>query len=339
MVNFDWANLGFEYRPIRANLRCTWRDGAWGELRSTAETTLSLEIAATCLHYGQACFEGLKAFATRDGRVQIFRPEANARRMISSAEFMLAPPVPEARFVAAVMRTTRENLEYVPPAGAGGSLYLRPLLIGSGPTIGVQPSGQYEFIVMAMPVGAYYQGGLKAVPALVADDFDRAAPLGSGRYKVAGNYAASLLAGRHAKERGFPITLFLDAKTHTLIDEFSTSNFIGITRDGRYVTPESDSILPSITNDSLMQLARDLGLVVERRPVSVAELGEFVEVGACGTAVVITPIGRLVHGSHEYCYPAMTEASILSRLYRQLTGIQFGELPDPHAWMHEVGAG
>jgi branched-chain amino acid aminotransferase len=338
MTTMKWERLGFEYQPTRANVRHTWENGSWGEARLCSETTISLDIAATCLHYGQACFEGMKAFVAKDGRVRIFRPEANARRMASSAKFLLAPEVPEAMFIAAVEQVVRENLDYVPPYGTGGSLYIRPLLIGSGSTIGVKPSPCYEFIVMAMPVGAYYKDGLTPVDALVIDDFDRAAPLGTGCYKVAGNYAASLNPGHMARQKGFSISLFLDSKTHTLVDEFGTSNFIAVTRDGRYVTPDSHSVLPSITNDSLMQLARDEGIPVERRPVAAAELAEFAEVGACGTAVVITPVGRIVHGEHTYTYPPLCDDSILCRLFRRMTGIQYGDLPDVHGWMREVAS-
>jgi branched-chain amino acid aminotransferase len=336
MAKLDWERLGFEYSPVRANVRHTWKDGAWGEARLCSEATISLGIAATCLHYGQACFEGLKAFMAKDGRVRIFRPEANARRMASSADFLLAPELPEPMFIAAVEQVVRQNLDYIPPYGTGGSFYIRPLLIGSGATIGVKPSPEYEFIVMGMPVGAYYKGGLTPVDALVVDDFDRAAPQGTGCYKVAGNYAASLKPGHLARQRGFPISLFLDARTRTLVEEFSTSNFIGITRDGRYVTPESRSILPSVTNDSLMQLARDEGIAVERRPVPADELADFAEVGACGTAVVITAVGRIVHGERTYTYPPLREDSVLSRLYRHMTGIQYGDRPDIHGWMREV---
>jgi len=336
MAKPNWERLGFEYQPVNANVRHSWRNGAWDEGRLCEGTALTLDIAATCLHYGQACFEGLKAFATQDGRVRLFRPGQNARRMADSARSLLAPEVPEAMFIAAVERVVRANREFVPPHGMGGALYVRPLLIGSGATIGVKASHEYEFIVMAMPVGAYYKDGLTPVDALVIDDFDRAAPLGTGCHKVAGNYAASLRPAHLARERGFSISLYLDAKTHTLIDEFGTSNFIGITRDGRYVTPDSHSILPSITNDSLMQLARDEGMTVERRPVPVAELADFAEVGACGTAVVITPVGRIVHGDRTYTYAPPGPDAILSRLYRHMTGIQVGDLPDRHGWMHEV---
>ena len=336
MTNIDWDTLTFEYKPTKSNIRYTCDNGKWGQGRLTENLTFDLHIAATCIHYGQACFEGLKAFTCKDGKVKIFRADENAKRLSASSQYMLGPEVPEELFVDAVKRITRDNIEYVPPYGTGGSLYIRPVLIGTTPRVGIHPSDTYELIVMVMPVGPYYKGGVKPVDALLMDDFDRAAPLGTGHIKVAGNYAGGLTPAKFAKDRGFPINLFLDAKSHQFIDEFGTSNFIGITKDGKYVTPNSPSTLPSITNMSLMQLAEDMGITVEKRPVPLSELSEFAEVGACGTAVVITPIHHIVHGENTYTFREAFQGSILQKLYDALTSIHKGEADDTHGWMCEA---
>ena len=337
MPNIDWEKLEFEYRPAKSNIRFTYDDGKWVEGRLTEDLYMDLHIAATCIHYGQACFEGLKAHSCRDGKVRIFRPEENSRRLSDSSEYILGPPVPVEMFVEGVKRVVQDNIEYVPPYGTGGSLYIRPVLIGTTPRVGIRPSDSYELVIMVIPVGPYYKGGITPVNALVMDRFDRAAPLGTGRFKVAGNYAAGLKPAKFAKDRGFPINLFLDAKTHTLIDEFGTSNFIAITKDGKYVTPNSASTLPSITNKSLMQLADDMGITVEQRDVPLSELSEFAEVGACGTAVVITPIHKIVHGEQTYTFgDGISCGPVLQKLYDALTAIQHGEAADTHGWMVEL---
>ena len=255
-MKIDWSSLGFSYMETNCHIRYVWRDGSWGAGELVREPYLRLHIAATALHYGQAAFEGLKAFACRDGRVRLFRPQANARRLATSARRICMAQVPEELFLEAIRRVVDANREFVPPYGTGGSLYIRPLLIGSGAQIGVSPAKEYTFIVLVTPVGAYYKGGLKPVRAIVLDDYDRAAPQGVGHTKVAGNYAASLEPHHLAHEQGFPVELYLDAREHRYVEEFGTSNFIAITKDGKYVTAKSSSILPSVTNDGLQAVAR-----------------------------------------------------------------------------------
>lgn len=337
MPNIDWDKLEFEYRPAKTNIRFTYDNGQWGEGRLTEDLFLDLHVAATCIHYGQACFEGLKAHSCRDGKVRIFRPDENGKRLSESSEYILGPDVPVDMFVEGVKKVVKDNIDYVPPYGTGGALYIRPVLIGTTPRIGIRPSDTYELIILVIPVGPYYKGGIKPVDALVMDGFDRAAPLGTGRFKVAGNYAGGLTPAKFAKDRGFPINLFLDAKTHTLIDEFGTSNFIGITKDGKYVTPKSASTLPSITNKSLMQLAEDIGIEVEKRDISLEDLTELAEVGACGTAVIITPIHHIVHGDCTYTFgDGSCCGPVLQKLYDALTSIHRGETEDVHGWMIDV---
>ncbi len=334
-MNIDWSKLGFQFMPTKSNIRFTWKDGEWspGRLCESAEITLS--IASNCLHYGQAMFEGLKAFTCKDGKVRVFRPDANADRLNLTADHLLMPEVPKEMFLEAVRTVVADNIEYVPPYGTGGSLYIRPVMVGSAATIGIAPSTEYEFIILVVPVGPYYKGGIKPVRALINDEYDRAAPQGTGHIKVAGNYAASLKPTKVAKSRGFDVSLFLDAARHEYIEEFGTSNFIAITEDGKYVTPDSVSILGSITNDSLIQVAEDLGMTVERRHIHKSELAEFAEVGACGTAVVITPVKEIVHNDTVYTY-GDEMGPVLRKLYDRLTGIQVGELPDNHHWLMEV---
>ena len=335
-MEMDWANLGFQFRPTKSNIRFHYADGKWdeGKLCNTYDITIS--VAANVLHYGQAAFEGLKAFRCKDGKVRIFRPEENARRLNSSARHLIMPEFPVERFIEAVKTVVRDNVEYVPPYGSGGSLYLRPVLFGTTPQIGVSPSKEYELVIMTVPVGAYYKNGIKPVESMIARDFDRAAPHGTGHIKAAGNYAASLISSKKAKEQGCPVALFLDPATHTYIDEFGTSNFLAITKDGRYVTSQSDSILPSITNKSLMEIASDFGIPVERRKVRVEELADFAEVAACGTAVVITPVSKIYDGDKVYCYDEKNVGPIMKKLYDRMTGIQHGECEDTHGWMVEI---
>ncbi|OGR12496.1 MAG: branched chain amino acid aminotransferase, partial [Deltaproteobacteria bacterium RIFOXYB12_FULL_58_9] len=295
-ANIDWSKLGFEYLQTACHLTAEYHDGKWGELVSQEQPMMPLHIAAQCLHYGQACFEGLKAFTQPDGSVGIFRPEENSRRMARSAERLVMAPVPEPMFLEACRKLIELNREFVPPRGYKASFYIRPVLLGTTPVIGVKGAKDFLFLAIGMPMGSYYREGFKPVKAMIHCKYDRAAPLGVGSAKVAGNYAAGLLADAHAKKAGFPVSLYLDSQHHRYIDEFATSNFIAITRDGKFVTPDSATILPSITNKSLQQLAVDMGLTVERRRVDVAELSEFAEVGACGTAVVVTPVESIRHG-------------------------------------------
>jgi branched-chain amino acid aminotransferase len=337
MQNIDWKSLGFRYLQARCHIRYTFRDGAWDGGILEENPYFSIHIAASALHYGQAAFEGLKAFCCSDGRIRLFRAEENAGRMMATARRICMAPVPEAMFMEAVQRVVKANEDYVPPYGTGGSLYVRPLLIGTGAQIGVAPTDEYTFIVLVVPVGPYYSGGVKPVRAIVLDDYDRAAPMGVGNVKVAGNYGASLYVHEAAKRAGYPVELYLDAREHKYIDEFATSNFIGITHDGRYVTPCSPSILPSVTNKTLQQIAKDQGIPVEVRPILFEEIADFAEIGACGTAVVVTPVGEIVRGDKSFRIgPAEGRGPVLEKLYQQVTGIQYGELPDTHGWCTEV---
>ena len=331
----EWSSLGFAYMPTNSYVRSTWKDGKWSSPVLIREPYITMSIAATCLHYGQAAFEGLKCFRQKDGKVRCLRPEENVKRMNLAADYMLAPEIPMDLYLEAIQMVVKDNIDYVPPYGVGGALYIRPLLIGTGAQIGVAPSKMYDFLILVTPVGAYYKGGITPVEALVIEDYDRAAPKGTGHVKFAGNYAASLKPSKVAKMQGYPITLFFDPKEHEFIDEFGTSNFFAITKEGHYVTPVSRSILHSITNMSLQQIAADLGIEVELRKIHKAELAEFTEVGACGTAVVITPISKIVMGSTEFKY-GETCGPVLHKLYGHMTGIQHGDLPDLHNWMMEI---
>ena len=336
MQDIQWDKLKFEFMPTRSNIRFHYANGQWDEGQLTGDYNISLSVAANVLHYGQAIFEGMKAFCGKDGKVRVFRPQANAKRLNSSARQLVMPEFPEDRFVEAVKTVVRDNIDFVPPYGTGGSLYIRPVMFGTSPQIGVNASMEYELVIMVMPVGPYYKDGIKPVDAMISVDFDRAAPLGTGHIKAAGNYAASLLSSKKAKEQHFPIVLFLDPASHTYVDEFSTSNFLAITKDGKYVTTLSDSILPSVTNDSLLTVAADLGMPVERRKVKVDELADFAEVAACGTAVVVTPVGKIVYGEKTIDYGWTEIGPQLKKLYDRMTGIQYGECEDIHNWMVEA---
>jgi len=351
-ADLDWKSLGFEFRPTKSNLRITHKDGKWGEMELCEDPTINIHMGATALHYGQACFEGLKAFTHPDGSVHVFRPTENAARLSSSCTRTVMPVLPESIFLKAVNEVVRDNIAYVPPYGSGGALYLRPLLFGSGPRIGLQPSEEYTFILMALPVGDYYKGGLSSpVDGLLITDFDRAAPQGVGSVKVAGNYAADLLPNMVSKSKGFPIGLYLDAKTQTMIEEFSTSNFVGIdSKNNKYITPKSASVLPSITNKSLMTIAGDEGMTVEAREVMLEELESFDEVAACGTAVVVTPVGSItMFGSVEDSDDADSEdvkkfvfgdssevGPITRKLYDRVRAIQYGEEEDKYGWNFKI---
>ncbi len=336
-IDINWDELGFNYMDTNCHIRSVWRNGSWGPVELVDSPYLNLHIAATALHYGQSAFEGLKAFHCKDGKVRLFRAEQNARRMAATARRLCMQAVPEDLFLDAVRRVVQANIEYVPPYGTGGSLYIRPLLFGSGPQIGVSPAEEYVFLVLVLPVGPYYKGGLKPVRAIVLDDYDRAAPLGVGHVKVAGNYAASLEPHSIAHDQGFAVELYLDAREHRFIEEFGTSNFIGINKDGAYVTASSRSILPSVTNNGLQTLARSQGIPVEVRPVEFAELKNFAEIGACGTAVVITPVNEVVRGDAALRIgPEDGCGEVLESLYNQYTAIQRGDAPDAFGWTAEV---
>ena len=336
MKNIDWKNLPFGYMKTDYNVRSYCREGKWGELEVTSSEYVHLHIAATSLHYGQEIFEGLKAYRGKDGRVRLFRCRDNALRFIDSGSYiqMVAPPVD--LFVEAVKKTVKLNERFVPPYDSGATLYIRPLLIGSGAEVGVKPSGEYLFLVFVTPVGPYFKTGFKPVTAMITRDSDRAAPLGTGHVKVGGNYAASLPAAVQAQKLGYTTCLYLDAKEKKYIDECGPANFFGI-KDNTYITPASQSILPSITNRSLTTLAVDLGMKVERRPVEVAELETFQEAGACGTAAVITPLGKIFDPLDNRVYDYGNEAGPVSvKLYNLLRAIQYGDEPDTHNWVEFV---
>lgn len=336
----NWDNLGFAYRRTATILRCIYKDGAWGEVESLTDDNISMSAFAGCLHYSIECFEGLKAFRGKDGKVRIFRPEENARRLQSSAASLFIPEPPVELFVSMCKRLVKENIDYLPPYGHNASLYIRPTLIGSNPQLGVKSSDEVTLYMLCSPVGAYVGGILQPCNAVVARNHDRAAMYGTGRFKVGGNYAASLYALNIAHRQGYSAVLHLDPAEHKYIDEFNSSNFFGI-RDNTYVTPLSDSILPSITNKSLVTVAEHLGMTVERRPVPVEEMATFEEVGECGTAVVITPVSYIDDKvkledetiSKRYSFYSDTECGPKSlRLYRMITGIQYGEIEDPFGW-------
>lgn len=329
-----WQDLGFRYVDTGTFVKAEYRHGAWSPPERCAGATIPVHIAATCLHYGQACFEGLKAFRRADGMVAAFRPDAHARRLVQTAQRLAMVAPDEALFLEAVRTVIKNNQAYIPPFGTEASFYVRPLLIGSGAVIGVHPSDEYLFLVFGMPVGPYYRNGMQPVLAYVQERYDRAAPRGVGHIKAAGNYAAGLVGDQEVRDKGYQVALYLDAATHSFVDEFGTSNFIGITRDGRYVTPKSESILESVTNASLRTIAAELGLRVEQRPVRFDEIEDFAEIGACGTAAVITPIHAIARGDKTLYFGSPDRpGETLQRLYNEIQGIQYGRIPDRHHWM------
>lgn len=333
MADLDWKNLGFGYRKTDYNVRCYYRDGKWGELEISSSEYLNLHMGATALHYGQEAFEGLKAFKGKDGKIRIFRMADNAARMQFSCDGIMMQKLPVEKFQEAVKLAVTLNKDYIPPHDSGASLYIRPLLIGSGPEIGVKPSAEYLFIVFVMPVGPYFPEGFKPTDLVILRHYDRAAPQGTGKYKVGGNYAASMVAGYKAKKDGYSAVLYLDSREKKYIDECGPANFFGI-KDNTYVTPESESILPSITNKSLMTLAEELGLKVEKRKVPYEELSSFEEVGACGTAAVISPIKRIYDADldKEFLY-GREPGKWSTQLYNKLRAIQYGDEPDHYGWI------
>lgn len=336
-VSIDWGNLGFNY--IKTDLRYLshWKDGSWDEGVLTEDNQLHISEGSTALHYGQSCFEGLKAYRTKDGDINLFRPEENAKRMQRSCRRLLMPEVPTDVFVDAVKQVVKANEHYLPPYGTGGTLYIRPFLIGVGDNIGVKPASEYIFSVFCMPVGPYFKGGLTPTNFLVSN-YDRAAGRGTGAAKVGGNYAGSLLPGAEAHKRAFSDAIYLDPITHTKIEEVGAANFFGITKDDKFITPESPSILPSITKYSLLYLAEHrLGLTVEQGDVYIDQLDQFKEAGACGTAAVISPIGGIQYGDTFHVFYSETEVGpVTKRLYDELVGIQFGDVEAPEGWIVKV---
>ncbi|MCW1010349.1 branched-chain amino acid aminotransferase [Streptococcus anginosus] len=337
-VNLDWENLGFSYMKLPYRYLAYYKNGQWEKGELTEDATLHMSESSPCLHYGQQAFEGMKAYRTKDGSVQLFRPDQNAKRLQRTSDRLLMPQVPTDMFVDAVKQVVRANEEYVPPYGTGGTLYIRPLLLGVGDIIGVKPADEYIFTVFAMPVGNYFKGGLIPTNFIVSDKYDRAAPYGTGAAKVGGNYAASLLPGQMAHERKFSDVIYLDPATHTKIEEVGSANFFGITKDNEFVTPYSPSILPSITKYSLLYLAEHrLGLKAIEGDVPIDDLDRFAEAGACGTAAVISPIGGIQHGDDFHVFYSKTEVGPVTRkLYNELTGIQFGDVEAPEGWIVKV---
>lgn len=330
----DWSKLPFGYLPTDYNVRCTYSDGKWGEIEVSDSPFVNLHIAATCLHYGQEIFEGLKAFRGKDGKVRVFRMKENAKRIRESAEGLCMQPLPEDIFCAMVEKVVKLNARFIPPYGSGASLYIRPMEIGISPSVGVRSSKDYLFIMLVSPVGPYFKTGFKPTNICIMRQYDRVAPQGTGKWKVGGNYAASLKSGEHAHAMGYSAVLFLDPKEKKYLDECGPANFFAI-KDGKYITPASDSILPSITNRSMMQLAKDMGIEVEQRHITVDELADVQEAAAVGTAAVASPVGEihdLDTGVKYHIAENGEPGPVTTALYNTLRGIQYGELPDVHGW-------
>ena len=333
----DWKNLGFSYIKTDYRFIAHWKDGKWDKGELTTDSTLHIHEGSTALHYGQQCFEGLKAYRCKDGSINLFRPDQNAKRMQNTCDRLLMPQVPTELFIRACKEVVKANEKWLAPYGSGATLYLRPFVIGVGENIGVRPAPEYIFSVFCCPVGAYFKGGMKPSNFLVTD-YDRAAPHGTGGVKVGGNYAASLLPHELAAERKFADAIYLDPKTHTKIEEVGAANFFGITRDNKFITPLSPSILPSITKYSLLYLAKErLGMETIEGDVYINELDQFAEAGACGTAAVISPIGGIQYGDDFHVFYSETDVGpITKRLYEELTGIQFGDVEAPKGWIVKV---
>ncbi len=330
----DWSKLPFGYLPTDYNVRCTYSGGKWGEIEVSESPYVNLHIAATCLHYGQEIFEGLKAFRGKDGKVRVFRMKENAKRIRESAKGLCMQPLPEEIFCAMVEKVVKLNARFIPPYGSGASLYIRPMEIGISPSVGVRSSEDYLFIMLVSPVGPYFKTGFKPTNICIMRQYDRVAPQGTGKWKVGGNYAASLKSGEHAHALGYSAVLFLDPKEKKYLDECGPANFFAI-KDGKYITPASDSILPSITNRSMMQLARDMGIEVEQRHITVDELADVQEAAAVGTAAVASPVGEihdLDTGINYHIAKDGKPGPVTTSLYNTLRGIQHGELPDTHGW-------
>ena len=338
MKELDWANLPFGYMKTDYNVRIYYRNEQWGELEVCSEETIPMHMAATCLHYGQEAFEGLKAFRGKDGKVRIFRLEENAARLQSTCRGILMPELSTERFKEAILKVVKLNERFIPPYESGASLYIRPLLVGTGAQVGVHPASEYLFVVFVTPVGPYFKGGAKPITIRVSD-FDRAAPHGTGHVKAGLNYAMSLHAIVDAHNQGYDENMYLDAATRTKVEETGGANFIFVTKDNKVVTPKSDSILPSITRRSLMYVAKEyLGLEAEEREVKFDEVKDFAECGLCGTAAVISPVGKIVDHGKEICFPSGMEemGPITKKLYDTLTGIQMGRIEAPEGWLYEI---
>ncbi|MDY5020955.1 MAG: branched-chain amino acid aminotransferase [Blautia sp.] len=336
--NIDWGNLSFSYMPTDYRYVSNYTNGAWDEGALVTDSTITMSECACVLQYAQTIFEGLKAYTTEDGRIVTFRPDLNAERLESSAKRLQMPVFPKERFIEAVKQTVKANAAYVPPYGSGATLYIRPYMFGINPVIGVKPADDFQFRMFCTPVGPYFKGGVKPITIRVSD-FDRAAPHGTGNIKAGLNYAMSLYAIVDAHNKGFDENMYLDPQTRTKVEETGGANFLFVTKDGKVVTPKSDSILPSITRRSLIQVAKEyLGLEAEEREIYFDEVKDFAECGLCGTAAVISPVGKIVDHGKEICLPSgMTEMGpVTKKLYDTLTGIQMGRIPAPEGWIQEI---
>lgn len=336
--NIDWANLPFGYQVTDKRFVANYKNGAWDAGEFTSDATVHISECAGVLQYAQTCFEGLKAYTTKDGRIVTFRPDLNADRMASSCERLEMPVFPKERFVQAVLDTVKANIDWVPPFGSGATLYIRPYMFGSNAVIGVKPADEYQFRILVTPVGPYFKGGVKPIVVRISD-LDRAAPHGTGDIKAGLNYAMSLHNIMDAHRNGFAENMYLDPATHTYIEETGGANILFVTKDGKLVTPKSNSILPSITRRSLIQVAKDyLGIEVEERKINKNELADFAECGLCGTAAVISPIGKIVDHGTEINVPSGMEeiGPVLKKLRETLTGIQMGEIKAPEGWIYEI---
>ena len=336
--NIDWGNLGFSYMPTDKRYVANYKNGAWDEGTLSDDPMITMSECACVLQYAQTCFEGIKAYTTEDGRIVTFRPDLNAKRMADSARRLQMPVFPEERFVEAVVETVKANAAYVPPYGSGATLYIRPFMFGIDAIIGVKPATEYQFRIFTTPVGPYFKGGAKPITIRVSD-VDRAAPHGTGDIKAGLNYAMSLYNIVDAHKAGFDENLYLDPGTRTYVEETGGANFVFITKDNKFVTPKSDSILPSVTRRSLMVVAKEyLGMEVEERPVALSELSDFAECGLCGTAAVISPVGKIVDHGKEICLPSGMDdmGPVTKKLYDTLTGIQMGRIEAPKGWIKEI---
>ena len=336
--DIDWGNLGFAYMPTDKRFVANYKNGAWDEGTLTSDPNVVLNECACVFQYSQSCFEGLKAYTTEDGHIVTFRPDLNAERMANSARRLEMPAYPEDKFIEAVVKTVEANEAYVPPYGSGATLYIRPYMFGSNAVIGVKPADEYQFRILTTPVGPYFKGGAKPLTIRVSD-FDRAAPHGTGHIKAGLNYAMSLHAIVTAHEEGYDENMYLDAATRTKVEETGGANFIFVTKDNKVVTPKSSTILPSITRRSLVHVAKEyLGLEVEEREVLFDEVKDFAECGLCGTAAVISPVGKIVDHGKEICLPSgMDEMGpVTKKLYETLTGIQMGRIEAPKGWIYTV---
>lgn len=335
--NLDWANIGFGYRKTDYRYVSNFKNGNWDDGVLTNDDTVTISESAGVLQYAQTCFEGMKAYRTVDGKIVCFRPDLNAKRMIDTCKRLEMPTFPEERFIDAVLKTVKANLDWVPPYGSGATLYLRPYMFASAPVIGVKPAAEYQFRIFATPVGPYYNKGAEAI-SLRVPDFDRAAPKGTGHVKAGLNYAMSLHAIIDTHNKGFNENMYLDSATRTKVEESSGANFIFVTKDNKVVTPKSDTILPSITRRSLMYVAEHyLGLEVEEREVPFAEVKDFKECALCGTAAILTPVGRVVNQNEEIIFPSGDGmGEVTKKLYNLLLDIQQGRTNAPDGWIVEV---